>query len=64
MTKENRNRFTVITNEERIQKEEKRDKYRNAILSGYQTNPLRERLIKFNNEEGGRKFTVEDWLKW
>jgi len=64
MTKENRNRFTVITNEERIQKEEKRDKYRNAILSGYQTNPLRERLVKFNNEEGGRKFTVEDWLKW
>ena len=64
MTNENKKRFTVITNEERIEKEEQRDKYRNAILRGYQTNPLRERLVKFNNEEGGRKFTIEDWLKW
>ena len=64
MTNENKQRFTVITNEERIAKEEQRDKYRNAILRGYQTNPLKERLVKFNNDEGGHRFTLEDWLKW
>jgi len=54
-----RERFTVILNE-KFEQEEANNK-RSAY---YQTNPLKEDFMRFVNQEGGRKFTVEDWLKW
>ncbi len=57
MTLEQRKRFTVITNYELEHKEE--EKHRS-----YQTNPLKEKLMKFVNNEAGKKFSVEDLLKW
>ena len=50
-------RFTVITNKELINNNEERHRT-------YQTNPLREKLMKFTNEEAGKKFGIEDLLKW
>ncbi len=57
MTTEQRKRFTVITNHELEHKEE--EKHRS-----YQTNPLREKFMKFVNNEAGKKFSVDDLLKW
>ena len=57
MTTEQRKRFTVITNHELEYKEE--EKHRS-----YQTNPLREKFMKFVNNEAGKKFSVDDLLKW
>ena len=58
-------RFAVISNpnmeEERLRKE---DKYNKARLRSYQTNPLREQFVRFANEDAGRKFSIEDLLKW
>ena len=58
-------RFTVISNENAIE-----DSFRKKRISSYQTNPLsiqgqslREQLMRFTNEEAGRKFTVEDLLR-
>ena len=59
MTHEERKRFTVITNHEMEAKEKERN---NELEHSYQTNPLRERLVKFVNNE--HKFSVEDLLKW
>ena len=57
MTTEQRKRFTVITNHE-FEHEEK------VKYKSYQTNPLQEKLMKFVNNEGGKKFSVDDLLKW
>ena len=59
MTTEKRRRFTVITNLEYEERSEHRYRQNN-----YQTDPLREKFMKFVNNEAGRKFTVEDLLKW
>ena len=63
---ENRRKFSVIINEKMEQ-----DSYKKNTSNQYQTNPmaavtnpLREKLVRHVNEEGGRKFTVEDLLKW
>ncbi len=50
-------RFTVITNKEFVNHNEERHRT-------YQTNPLKEKLMKFTNEEAGKKFGIEDLLKW
>lgn len=55
MTTEQRKRFTVISNNEVNNQERHRT---------YQTNPLKEKLMKFTNEEAGKKFGIEDLLKW
>ncbi len=61
MTTEQRKRFTVITNHELEHKEKEKSRL-------YQTNPLKdpikEKLMKFVNNEAGKKFSVEDLLKW
>ena len=57
MTTEQRKRFTVITNQELEHKEKEK-------LRSYQTNPLQEKLMKFVNNEAGKKFSVDDLLKW
>ena len=63
---EKRRNFSVIINEKLEHDAEKR-----ITGSSYQTNPLgaaanplKEKLMRHVNEEGGRKFTVEDLLKW
>lgn len=57
MTLDEKRRFTVITNNSVISEESEHKKI-------YQTNPLREQFMKFVNEEAGRKFSVEDLLRW
>ena len=54
-------RFTVISNEENVQE---KDYYKKERVKSYQTNPLREQFMRFTNEEAGRRFSVEDLLKW
>ena len=56
MTTEQRKRFTVISNNELNNNEERH--------RTYQTNPLKEKLMKFTNEEAGKNFGIEDLLKW
>ena len=57
MTLDEKRRFTVITNNSVISEESEHKKI-------YQTNPLKEQFMKFVNEEAGRKFSVEDLLRW
>ncbi len=57
MTTEQKKRFTVISNNDFNHSEKERHR-------AYQTNPLKEKLMKFANEECGKKFSVEDLLKW
>lgn len=59
MTVENKKRFTVISNTELENEADSRERHR-----AYQTNPLKEKLMKFTNNEAGKKFGVEDLLKW
>ena len=59
MTSTERKRFTVISNEKLEKEIELKEKHRS-----YQTDPLRERLVKYVNEENKRKFSIEDMLKW
>lgn len=62
MTEEKR-RFTVIKNEN-LEKEREKDFYKRERTRLYQTNPLKEQFMRFTNEEAGRRFSVEDLLKW
>ena len=57
MTLDEKRRFTVITNNSVNTEEVEHNRI-------YQTNPLKERFVKFANEEAGRKFSVEDLLRW
>ena len=57
MTTEQKKRFTVISNNDFNNSEKERHRT-------YQTNPLKEKLMKFTNEEAGKKFGIEDLLKW
>ena len=63
MTSEAKKRFTVITNENYIE-EKSNETHGIKRTYQYQTNPLREQFMRFTNEEGGKKFTVEDLLRW
>lgn len=63
--KNEKRRFTVISNEHTTE-----DIYRKERIRSYQTNPLniqgqslREQFMRFTNGEGGRRFTVEDLLR-
>ena len=58
-------KFTVISNENTVE-----DNFRKKRVQSYQTNPLnvqgqslKEQLMRFHNEEAGRRFTVEDLLR-
>ena len=61
---ERERRFTVITNEKLEQEREKQDLYKKERMRSYQTNPLKEQLSKFTSEQSGRRFSIEDLLKW
>ncbi len=61
MSRDVKKRFTVISNEEMIYKEKKRETDYNNL---YQTNPLTEKLVKFVNTSPSKKFSVEDLIKW
>ncbi len=59
MTLNEKKRFTVITNDNF----EKESGFKEEHKS-YHTNPLKEKLMKFTNNEAGRKFNVDDLLRW
>lgn len=64
MTQEKR-KFTVISNETLLEQEQReKDYYKKERTKFYQTNPLKEQFMRFTNEEAGRRFSVEDLLKW
>ena len=61
----NKSKFTVISNEKTIENNFEKERVRS-----YQTSPLseqqqslKEQLMRFRNEEAGRRFTVEDLLR-
>ena len=53
------NSFMCAENPEFENEADSRERHR-----AYQTNPLKEKLMKFTNNEAGKKFGVEDLLKW
>ena len=67
---QNKKRFTVITNpisnkdNDDIDNNIDNENYIKKRKLMYQTNPLREQLVQFVNEEAGKRFSVEDLLKW
>jgi len=60
MATDARQKFTVITNHELEEKDKKRTYQSNPISD----NPLREKFMKYVNNEAGKRFTVEDLLNW
>lgn len=62
MTPEQRKRFTVIKNKNTEDTEQQR--YHKARAASYHTNPLKEQLARFVNEEAGPRFSVKDLLNW
>ena len=56
MTLANKNRFTVISNNEHTEAVSIKEKHKS-----YQTNPLKEQLVRFVNTD---KFSANDLLKW
>ena len=73
---EQKRKFAVISNDnyelkERERSYNERDRYERARRMVYQSNPLKvqgqslkEQFLRFSNDEGGPRFTVEDLLKW
>ena len=70
MASENKQRFSIIVNnsettEQEKEREREKDKRVSSPINSSQTHPLlQEKLMRYVNNEGGRRFTVEDWLKW
>ena len=67
MTTDKNRRFTVITNidaESATKEKEKELKAATPPNSGYHTNPMYEKLLKYKEEQKKKRFTVEDLLKW
>ena len=67
MTTEKNRRFTVISNIEAENAAKEKEKEQLAATppnSGYHTNPMYEKLLKFKEEQKKKRFTVEDLLKW
>ena len=69
MTTDKNRRFTVITNidADLSAKEKEKEQGRTAATppnSGYHTNPMYEKLLKYKEEQKKKRFTVEDLLKW
>lgn len=71
---ETKRRFTVISNDslevdddiqenKRERKREREREYHTDPLK-WQKQSLREDFMRFTNNEGGARFTVEDLLKW
>lgn len=72
---ETKRKFTVISNEnyetdnkikerEREQEHKKREREYHTNPLKWQGQSLREDFMRFTNNEGGARFTVEDLLKW
>ena len=65
MTTEKNRRFTVISNIEADNPvKEKERSVTTPPNSGYHTNPIYEKLLKYKEEQKKKRFTVEDLLKW
>lgn len=69
MTKENQPKLTVISNTTTNINTEarKRIKQRENVTrpeEEYHTNPMYEKLLKFQETQKRKRFTVEDLLKW
>ena len=62
MTTEKKSRFTVISNNEPVSKSLP-DIHTD---SGFQTNPIYEKLLNFRNlqEQQKKRFSIEELLKW
>lgn len=60
MTKEIARRFTVIS----TNKEETLNKEVVTNPISYEAQYLREKLAKFRNNEGDKKYSVKDFLTW
>lgn len=59
MTEEKKSKFTVISNNNM----DNRSKQKPEKVTGFQTNPFYERLVKFSNDKQRKRFTVEDLLR-
>lgn len=72
MTEKEKRRFTVISNsdinviEPEYNIERTRNEQYNADFSEnhYQTNPIYEKLLNFQEIQKKKRFTVDDLLKW
>ena len=72
MTEKEKRRFTVISNsdinviEPEYNIERTRHEQYNADFSenNYQTNPIYEKLLNFQEIQKKKRFTVDDLLKW
>lgn len=66
----NERKFRVITNENLTENRNTDHDYEKEHRKSYLTNPLKiqgqslkEDFLRYNNNEGGRRFTVEDLLR-
>lgn len=67
MTDKEKRRFTVISNTDIDISERERQRDNNTTppdITGYQTNPMYEKLLNFKELQKKKRFTVEDLLKW
>lgn len=67
MTDKEKRRFTVISNTyiDVSEQEQQRDiGTPPPDITGYQTNPMYEKLLNFKELQKKKRFTVEDLLKW
>ena len=65
MAQEKSPKFTVITNHDIDKKPKEADTGTTTPPnSGFHTNPMYEKLLKYKEEQKKKRFTVEDLLKW
>ena len=68
MVYEQNRKFTVIVNdnyEDILNKEKEKERdYTTPPNSGYSTNPMYEKLLKYQEMQKKKRFTVEDLLSW
>ena len=65
MTQEKSQKFTVITNNNTdIKPKTTETEAVTPPNSGFHTNPMYEKLLKYKEEQKKKRFTVEDLLKW
>ncbi len=65
MTLEEKRKFTVISNDLDIKEAERQKSFDTPPENiNYQTNPMYEKLLNFQELQKKKRFTVEDLLKW
>jgi len=66
MTDKEKRRFTVISNTDidTLEHRQQKDTETPPDTRGYQTNPMYEKLLNFQELQKKKRFTVEDLLKW